>query len=329
MAYNKNTPVVYRQHEKFSVAISKESYQNYIKTALKDPKRAENFIATVNSAVSTNKALQECNPYSVMSAALLGESLGLPYSFGYFYLIPYDVKVGKTPNGEIIKDKQAQFQIGYKGYVQLAIRSGQYKDIVVSPVKEGELKKYNRITGEIELEPIEDEDVWEATPTVGYFARLVTLGGFCKTLFWKYEKMLKHADKYSAAFSKDAYIRLKNGEIPKTELWKYSSFWYSDFDGMACKTMLRQLISKWGILSTELQAAYTNDMAVIDEQGGATYADNPQNEFEPTMNFTEEVKEEEKTAEDKYTQMSFNSVEDELPFPEIAENEEDIPEFLR
>lgn len=321
MAYN-NVPVVYKQHEKFSLAISKEQYQSYIKTALRDPKRAENFIATVNSAVATNRTLQECNPYSIMSAALMGESLGLPYSFGYFYLVPYDVKVGKTEDGADIKDKMAQFQMGYKGYIQLAIRSGQYKDILVSPVKEGELKKYNRITGEIEIEPIEDEDIWENTPTIGYFAKFETKEGFNKILYWKYEKMLNHADKYSAAFSKDSYIKLKNGEIPQKDMRKYSSFWYKNFDDMACKTMLRQLLSKWGLLSTEMRAAYTSDMSVYNENGEASYIDNPLNDFSNPM----ELEQPEKAKEIPET--PFQAADDELPFPE-AEAPEDVPDFLK
>lgn len=320
MAYN-NTPTVYKKHEKFSLAISKENYQSYIKSVLKDPKRAEKFIATVNSAVATNQTLQQCNPYSVMSAALMGESLGLPYSFGYFYLVPYDVKIGKGENGETIKDKQAQFQVGYKGYIQLAVRSGQYKDILVSPVKEGELKKYNRITGEIEIEPIEDEDEWENRDTIGYFAKFELLNGFSKTLYWKYEKMLNHADKYSAAFSKDAYAKLKNGEIDQKELWKYSSFWYKNFDDMACKTMLRQLLSKWGLLSVEMQKAYASDMMVYNEKGEASYLDNPETDFN---NF--EAPELGETTNEVETQ--FQAIDDELPFEEVA-NSEEIPEFLK
>lgn len=321
MAYN-NTPVVYKQHEKFSLAISKEQYQSYIKTALRDPKRAENFIATVNSAVATNRTLQECNPYSVMSAALMGESLGLPYSFGYFYLVPYDVKVGKTEKGETIKDKQAQFQMGYKGYIQLAIRSGQYKDILVSPVKEGELKKYNRITGEIEIEPIEDEDIWETSPTIGYFAKFELLNGFSKTMYWKYEKMLNHADKYSTAFSKEAYQKLLNGEVDKKDEWKYSSFWYKNFDDMACKTMLRQLLSKWSLLSVDMQKAYTSDMAVYNEKGEASYTDNPLNEFSNPVELEQS----------EITEAPFQTIDDELPFGEISDftqDDEEVPEFLK
>lgn len=323
MSYN-NTPTVYKKHEKFSLAISKEQYQSYIKTALRDPKRAENFIATVNSAVATNKTLQECNPYSIMSAALMGESLGLPYSFGYFYLVPYDVTVGRTQDGETIKDKQAQFQMGYKGYIQLAIRSGQYEDILVSPVKEGELKKYNRITGEIEIEPIEDEDIWEAAPTIGYFAKLVTKEGFKKILYWKYEKMLNHADKYSKAFSKEMYIKLQNGEIPQEDMWKYSSFWYKNFDDMACKTMLRQLLSKWGLLSVspEMQKAYSSDMAVYNEKGEANYSDNPINDFNNTIEL------EQPTNTKEISDIPFKTVDDELPFPE-AEESEAVPDFLK
>ena len=97
------------------------------------------------------------------------------------------------------------------------------------------------------------------------------LNGFRKTMYWTKKKMLSHADKYSQAFNKETYQKILDGKIPQKDMWKYSSFWYKDFDGMAFKTMLRQLISKWGIMSIEMQEAYTKDMAEIKENGDYDY----------------------------------------------------------
>ena len=100
------------------------------------------------------------------------------------------------------------------------------------------------------------------------------MNGFRKTMYWSKKKMLSHADKYSMAFNAQSYKKLLDGQIPQKDLWKYSSFWYKDFDGMAYKTMLRQLISKWGIMSIEMQTAMEKDMAEIKENGDYEYIDN-------------------------------------------------------
>jgi recombination protein RecT len=236
----------------FSVAIQSEGYKNLINNTLRDPKRAAGFVTAVTSAVSINADLQKCDPGTVLSSALLGESLNLSPSpqLGMYYMVPYkDNKAGIT---------KATFQLGYKGYIQLAIRSGFYKKINVLSIKEGELIKYDPINDEIQIELIEDEDVRDATPTMGYYAGLEYLNGFRKVLYWSKQKMLNHADRYSKAFKKDTYLQLLEGMIDPND-YTVSSYWYKDFDGMAMKTMLRQLISKWGIMSTEMQTAYTYD----------------------------------------------------------------------
>ena len=174
--------------------------------------------------------------------------------------------------------KEAQFQLGYKGYVQLAERSGYYKKLNVVCIKEGELVRYDPLDEEIEVNLIEDDIVREETPTAGYYAMFEYANGFRKTLYWSKRKMLAHAEKYSYAFYKNGGGKslelLEQGKIPEKELWKYSSFWFKDFDGMAMKTMLRQLISKWGIMSIDLQTALDKDMAVIQEDGTAEYVEN-------------------------------------------------------
>jgi recombination protein RecT len=216
----------------------------------------DTFISSVVSAVTTNPSLNECERDTIVSAALLGNSLKLSPSpqLGYFYMVPYNDKKNKR--------KTAQFQLGYKGYIQLAMRSGQYKDLDVIEVKQGELRSYSRFKGTAEFNEIEDDDERENTPTVGYYAYFELLNGFKKELYWSKEKMEKHVLQYSEAYKSDK--RYGNNY----------SFWSKDFDAMAKKTMLRQILSKWGILSIEMQTAYTSDMASLRMDGQVEYVDN-------------------------------------------------------
>lgn len=274
----------------FSAFLSQDAMKRKINEMVGGEK-GQQFITSILSAVSTNPALQECDHSSIISAALLGQSLNLTPSpqLGQYYLVPFNDKKRGC--------KVAQFQLGYKGYIQLAIRSGYYKKINVIAIKEGELVKYDPLEEEIEVNLIEDDEVREQTPTLGYFAMFAYQNGFVKTIYWSKKKMLAHADRYSMAFNAESYKKLQEGKIPENELWKYSSFWYKDFDGMAYKTMLRQLISKWGIMSIEMQEAYNKDMATIKENGDYEYVDNVDSEeiFEQTAE--SEINVEEQTTE--------------------------------
>ena len=235
-------------------------------------KNGTRFISSIVSAVQTTPALQECTNPSILSAALLGEALNLSPSpqLGQFYLVPFDNKKKGC--------KEAQFQLGYKGYIQLAERSGYYKKLNVLAIKEGELVQYDPLNEEIEVELIEDDVIREETPAMGYYAMFEYENGFRKTMYWSKKKMLAHAEKYSQAFKRNGGAKslelLEQGKIPEKDLWKYSSFWFKDFDGLAMKTMLRQLISKWGIMSIDLQNAIDKDMAVIHEDGTTDYIEN-------------------------------------------------------
>lgn len=239
-------------------------------------KNGTRFISSIVSAVQTTPALQECTNPSILSAALLGEALNLSPSpqLGQFYMVPFDNKKKGV--------KEAQFQLGYKGYVQLAERSGYYKKLNVLAIKEGELVRYDPLNEEIEVNLIEDDVEREETPAMGYYAMFEYENGFRKTLYWSKKKMLAHAEKYSQAFKRNGGAKslelLEQGKIPEKEMWKYSSFWFKDFDDMAMKTMLRQLISKWGIMSIDLQTAVDKDMAVIHEDGSAEYVENESEE---------------------------------------------------
>lgn len=237
---------------KFSIAIQSDMYKNLINQTLGDKERATRFIASISSAVATNQALQECDAGTILSGALLGESLNLSPSpqLGQYYLVPFnDSKKGC---------KVAQFQLGYKGYIQLAIRSGQYKKLNVLAIKKGELVKYDALNEEIEVNLIEDEEERENAETIGYYAMFEYTNGFRKSLYWSKSKMEKHALKYSSGY------KAKKGY----------TYWEKDFDGMAYKTMLRQLISKWGIMSIDMQQAVEKDMATINTDGTYEYVDN-------------------------------------------------------
>ena len=221
---------------KFSAAISTPTYIGLINRTLGDPNRAKRFIASITSAVAVNPALQDCTPNTILAGALLGESLNLSPSpqLGQFYLVPFkNKKAGVT---------DAQFILGYKGYIQLALRTGQYRRLNVVAVKEGELISYNAFSEELVCNWIEDEERRASLKTVGYAARFEYMNGFEKVLYWSKEKMLAYADRYSAAFSKEAtngkypkvsFADYEAGKYNKDDEWLYSSFWYKDFDGMA------------------------------------------------------------------------------------------------
>ena len=214
-------------------------------------KDSQRFISSVVSAVQTNPQLAECTNASILSAALLGQSLNLPQSpqLGMFYFVPYDNKKKGV--------KEAQFQISYKGLLNLAQRSGQYKKIHVTDIREGELIAYDPIEDKYEFKPETDMAKRLELKVIGYYAYYELLNGYKETLYWSKEKMEAHAKKYSASY--------RNG-------WD-SSIWKSDFDKMAYKTMLRQLISR-APMSVEMSKAYTSDQAVIREDGTPEYIDN-------------------------------------------------------
>ena len=254
-----NNSLVKQQSSKQRMGIaaymSNEAVQAQINNIVKDSKT---FITSVVSAVQANPQLQECTKQSILSAALLGESLNLSPSpqLGQYYMVPFKNK-HKTDDGQWEQLDEAQFILGYKGYIQLAIRSGQYKKLNVVAIKEGELKRYDPLEEEIEVELVDDEEVRENAPTVGYYAMFEYMNGFKKSIYWSKKKMESHAMKFSKGY------QAKKGY----------TFWEKDFDAMAMKTMLRQLISKWGVMSIQMQTAYEADMAVIREDGTRDYVD--------------------------------------------------------
>lgn len=210
------------------------------------------FVTSVVSAVTTNPGLSFCSRGTIVSAALQGAALDLSPSpvLGHFYMVPYK----DNKNGRDV----AQFQLGYKGYIQLAIRSGQYRRINVLEIREGELLGWNPFSESISVEIVENYEDREKLPVIGYYAMFELVNGFQKSVYWSKEKMEAHALKYSKGYAKK----------------KGYTFWEKDFDQMAFKTLLRHLISKWGVMSIEMQSAIEKDMTIIDENGTLQYEDN-------------------------------------------------------
>lgn len=239
-----------KQRLGFTAYLTQEAVKDQINKVV-GGKNGEKFVTAIVSAVNTNPALAECTNTSILSGALLGHSLNLSPSpqLGQYYLVPFkNNKAGVT---------EAQFQLGYKGYIQLAIRSGQYKKLNVLAIKEGELRNFDPLNEEIDVKLIEDEEEREQAKTIGYYAMFEYVNGFRKAIYWSKTKMEAHALKYSKGY------QAKKGY----------TFWEKDFDGMAYKTMLRQLISKWGIMSIDMMSAIDADMAVIHEDGTKDYVD--------------------------------------------------------
>lgn len=193
--------------------------------------RAPQYMSSIVNLVNSDTNLKKCEPMSVIASCMVAATMDLPVdkNLGYAWVVPY-------------KDK-AQFQIGYKGFIQLALRTGQYKAINVVEIREGELISWNPLSEEVEIDFTERK----SNKVIGYAGYFKLLNGFEKTVYWSKEDMEAHAKKFSKTYN------FKN------------SVWQTDFDSMAKKTVIRNLLSKWGILSIEMQKAYTADNNTIKE----------------------------------------------------------------
>ena len=220
---------VARPIDKLKHILAAQSVQEQFQSVLKE--NAGAFVASIIDLYNTDKTLQMCDPKNVVMEALKAASLKLPINkqLGFAWIVPY--KDGKT--GQYIPT----FQLGYKGYIQLCMRTGAYRYINADVVYEGELVKHDKLTGEIEIDP----EQRKSDKKIGYFAFIETLNGFRKTLYMTVEEVTKHAQQYSKSYGS------KN------------SVWATDFDAMALKTCLRLLLSKYGIMSVEMQRAYIVD----------------------------------------------------------------------
>lgn len=238
----------------------------------------DGFVSDVVACVQNNETLAKCTNKSIFSAALVARSINLPLTpqLGYAWLVPYDNK--KQENGKTVWKKEATFQVGWKGYIQLALRSNNYKKLIATDVRKGEINGFNPFDDCYEITPLDfekrnakEKGEW-VVPVIGYYAKMVMVNGFTKEVFMTHEDMLDFAKRYSKAYRSD---------IDKHTSYSY---WTTKFDDMARKTMLRQLLGKWGLLTAELERAYMCDMAVIDEEGNPDYVDNKPDDPEPTVN---------------------------------------------
>lgn len=215
-------------------------------------KRAGQFTTSLLSLVNANKNIAECTPVTIVQAALTAASMDLPINqnLGFAYIVPYRNK----------GTMEAQFQMGWKGFVQLAQRSGKFQTINTTDVREGEVKTRDRLTGELEFNWINDDDERSAAPIVGYLAYFKLLNGFSKSSYMTKAEIENHAGRYSQSF--------KSG---------YNSPWKTDFDLMAQKTVLKLLLNKFAPLSTEMQEAIAVDQSV-DDGSGRRFIDNDQDD---------------------------------------------------
>jgi len=192
-------------------------------------KRAPQYMSSIVNLVNSDTNLKKCEPMSVIASCMVAATMDLPVdkNLGYAWVVPYGNK--------------AQFQMGYKGYIQLALRTGQYKAINVTEIREGELISWNPLSEEVEI----DFTQRKSDKVIGYAGYFKLLNGFEKTVYWSREDVEAHAKKFSKTYN------------------FANSTWKTDFDAMAKKTVLRNLLSKWGILSIEMQNAYVADNNVV------------------------------------------------------------------
>lgn len=231
-------------------------------------KKAPQFMASIVNVVSASQQLKQCQPNSIMAAAFVAASFDLPIdsNLGFAALVPYDKKFKDPDTGQWGKVKLAQFQMMYKGFIQLAIRTGEYEKMNCSAVYQDEIIDYNPITGECQFTTdfklCTQRNNGESDKICGYYAWFRLRSGFTKELYMSKSEVLNHAKKYSQSYRYDLNDN------------KTSSKWSTDFDAMAMKTVIKQLLSKWGILSIEMQKAITDDQKTFDESGEGEYGDN-------------------------------------------------------
>jgi recombination protein RecT len=256
--------LIVQRLDQLKVALNEDFVQNQLKASLAENSAA--FAASIIDLFTTEKSLQDLNPKLIILQAMKAAILKLPInkSLGFAWIVPYK----GVP----------QFQIGYKGFIQLALRTGQYRIIHADVVYEGEYRQANKLTGEFDLTGEAKSD-----KVIGYFSHFELLNGFSKTLYMTKEKVTAHAQKYSKSFNNQ------------------NSVWKTDFDAMAKKTVVRGLLSHWGYLSVELANAIQTD---VDEDA----ADRVMNEIRGNANMKT-------TGFDEAEEVATKSkVEDESPF---------------
>ena len=241
---NQNSQATVKRDNSVKGLLNSPTIQNKFKDLLKD--KAAGFTSSLLTLVNSDSYLSDSQPMSIIAGAMQAAQLDLPLEkqFGFAYLVPFNSKE-KTPQGKEVWIKKAQFVLGYRGYIQLAQRSGQYKSINVGNVYEGQLKSWNPLTEELEFDP----ESKETDEVIGYFGYFKLLNGFEKTVYWTKDQVEKN--------------RIDNNKGKDKK--KLSGVWASNYDAMAQKTVLRNLLSKWGILSIEMQRAVMNDESISED----------------------------------------------------------------
>lgn len=230
--------------------------------------KAPQFMASITNTVSGSTQLKKCPANSIIGAAFVAATYDLPIdsNLGFAAIVPYNESVWNPKKKDWEKIPKAQFQMMYKGFIQLAIRSGYYERMNYAVVYKDELESYNPITGEIKF--VEDfsnckqRDAGDEANVAGYYAWFRLKTGYSQELYMSKKAVDNHARKYSQAYRYD----LNKG--------KKSSKWTTDFEAMALKTVIKLLLSKWGILSVDMQRAIQDDQKTYDEEGNGTYGDN-------------------------------------------------------
>lgn len=247
----------------FKSVINAPSVQTQFNNALGEHKDA--FVASLIDLFTGDKSLQTCKPQMVIAEALRAATLRLPLNkaLGFAYIVVYNNSV-KNPDGTWTKVPTPTFIPGYKGYIQLAMRTGQYRTINADYVYEGELRKMNKLSGEIAFDGEKKSD-----KIVGYFCYFELLNGFSKTLYVSVEDMAAYAKRYSPSIGKNTTIeqlisKANDGIVSKKVGWE------GNFNDMALKTTIRRLLSKYGYLSVEMQNALSKD---VEEQEMASRND--------------------------------------------------------
>lgn len=239
--------------KRFNQMIVHPNTDAYLTSVLAE--RKGEFINNLTAVVANDAKLQACEPVTLMYAALKATALRLPLdpNLGQAYIIPY------KNNRE--RKTEAQFQIGWKGFIQLAIRSGQFQAINTTDIREGELKGYDLMTGEVNVQAVADR---ESKPVIGYLAYFKLTNGFAKSLYMSAEEIEQHATRYSQSY---------RGK------YKDSSLWATDKDAMAKKTVLKLLLNRFAPLSVDMQRAVQADQSVLHGDGKLEYVDNSKNQL--------------------------------------------------
>lgn len=254
--------------------LANQSVQEQFQNALKE--NSGLFVSSLIELYSGDTYLQQCRPQLVVMEALKAATLKLPLNknLGFAWIVPYN-KSTRDGNGWK-KELIPQFQIGWRGYEQLAMRTGQYININCGPVYEGELKKIDKLSGTVDISGEATSDV-----EVGYFAHFELVNGFKKTLYWTRDKAEKHALKY-------------NPECKKAG--KLTGNWNEHFSSRAASTVLKHLIKNFGIMSVEMEQAFKRDEDTASAAFEAEYTELanstpliPENTEPDVINGTDEI----------------------------------------